>query len=185
MDVAALQTDRLELRPPAPTDAEALAEYHARNREHLAPWEPVRPEEYFTAAHWQREIPRLDAARRAGTLAPFLLRGRATPGGPIIGRCTLSNIVGGAFQAAHLGFSLDREAIGAGLMTEALNAVLRHAFGDLRLHRVMANYLPANARSARLLRRLGFVVEGYARDYLQIAGVWQDHVLTSLVDPER
>jgi len=69
---------------------------------------------------------------------------------PIIGRCTLSNIVGGAFQAAHLGFSLDRGAVGAGLMSEALVAVIRYAFEDLRLHRVMANYLPANVRSGRV-----------------------------------
>jgi ribosomal-protein-alanine N-acetyltransferase len=46
----------------------------------------------------------------------------------------------------------------------------------------MANYMPANERSGKLLKRLGFTVEGYARDYLFIAGAWQDHVLTSLAN---
>jgi ribosomal-protein-alanine N-acetyltransferase len=47
----------------------------------------------------------------------------------------------------------------------------------------MANYIPCNERSARVLKRLGFEVEGYARDYLFLAGNWQDHVLTSLINP--
>ncbi len=62
--------------------------------------------------------------------------------------------------------------------------MIRYAFEDLRLHRIMANYVPHNQRSAHLLRRLGFVQEGYAKEYLKIAGRWQDHVLTALTNPE-
>jgi ribosomal-protein-alanine N-acetyltransferase len=69
-------------------------------------------------------------------------------------------------------------------MTEALGAVILYAFSDLRLHRLQANYLPRNERSARVLRRLGFVVEGVARDYLRIDGRWEDHVLTGLTNPD-
>ena len=70
------------------------------------------------------------------------------------------------------------------LMTEAVAAAIRYAFEDLRLHRVKAAYLPTNERSGRLLRRLGFVVEGYARDYLLIQGRWQDQVLVALINPD-
>ncbi len=49
----------------------------------------------------------------------------------------------------------------------------------------MANYVPTNERSGRLLRRLGFTVEGYARDYLCLNGTWQDHILTSLINNNR
>jgi ribosomal-protein-alanine N-acetyltransferase len=64
-----------------------------------------------------------------------------------------------------------------------VNAVVGFAFETLRLHRVMANYQPINERSGKLLRRLGFVTEGYARDYLFINGAWRDHVLTALTSP--
>ena len=47
----------------------------------------------------------------------------------------------------------------------------------------MANYMPINERSGRLLRSLGFQVEGYARDYLYVGGAWRDHVLTALTNP--
>jgi [ribosomal protein S5]-alanine N-acetyltransferase len=70
-------------------------------------------------------------------------------------------------------------------MFEALTVVIAYAFNDMGLHRIMANYIPTNERSGRLLRRLGFVVEGYARDYLFLAGNWQDHILTSLINPAK
>jgi len=68
-------------------------------------------------------------------------------------------------------------------MHEGLKASLDYVFGDLNLHRVMANFMPHNLRSNAVLRRLGFTVEGYARDYLYIDGAWRDHVLTSLTNP--
>lgn len=73
-------------------------------------------------------------------------------------------------------------------MREGLEALLPHIFNqsifeDQPLHRLMAAHMPANTRSATLLSRLGFEREGYARDYLQIAGRWEDHVLTALLNP--
>jgi len=107
------------------------------------------------------------------------------PDGPILGQVSLRNIIRGAFQGCHLGYSLDQQAVGKGLMFEALTSVIAYGFGEMGLHRIMANYIPTNERSGRLLRRLGFVVEGYARDYLFLAGKWQDHILTSLVNPAK
>jgi len=66
-------------------------------------------------------------------------------------------------------------------MREALASALAYVFGELRLHRVMAAYVPTNERSGRLLKSLGFEVEGYAREYLLLDGVWRDHVLTSRI----
>jgi len=71
---------------------------------------------------------------------------------------------------------------GQGLMYEALQCAIGFVFGELGLHRVMANYRPENERSHRLLRRLGFEQEGHARAYLHIDGHWRDHVLTSLIN---
>ncbi len=69
-------------------------------------------------------------------------------------------------------------------MVEAVLAAVRFAFERLRLHRVMANYMPHNQRSGAVLRSAGFTVEGYARDYLLIDGRWQDHVLTAISNPK-
>ena len=65
-----------------------------------------------------------------------------------------------------------------------MRGIIAFAFGPLNLHRIRACYLPTNARSGAVLRRLGFVVEGYARDYLLIDGRWQDQILTSLINPD-
>jgi ribosomal-protein-alanine N-acetyltransferase len=70
-------------------------------------------------------------------------------------------------------------------MYEALLKAIAFAFEHLKLHRIMANYMPRNERSGTLLRKLGFSPEGYARDYLKIAGKWEDHVLTALIREEK
>jgi ribosomal-protein-alanine N-acetyltransferase len=101
----------------------------------------------------------------------------------VIGDCSLANIVRGAFQACHLGYNLDESHVGKGLMQEALRAVLSFAFETLLLHRVMANHLPDNDRSAKTLASLGFESEGLAKDYLFLGGAWRDHVLTSKLNP--
>ena len=103
----------------------------------------------------------------------------------VIGSVSFTNVSRGALQGCWLGYSLDGREQGNGYMTEALRAAIPHAFRVLKLHRIMAGYMPRNRRSARVLRRLGFRVEGRARQYLLIAGRWEDHVLTSLVKPDR
>ena len=87
-------------------------------------------------------------------------------------------------QACYLGYSVDQEWQGQGLMREVVQAGMDYVFGTLGLHRIMANHMPSNVRSERLLRSLGFEREGYARAYLQIAGRWEDMVLNALVNPQ-
>jgi len=141
-----------------------------------------RPPEYYTTAYWARHLEELREGIRGGGILPFLLQRRDRPPEEIAGRCTFSGIVRGPFQAAYLGYSLDRDAQGHGYMGEALRAAIDYCFHSLNLHRIMANYMPTNERSGRLLRKLGFVPEGYARDYLFLAGRWQDHILTALTN---
>jgi ribosomal-protein-alanine N-acetyltransferase len=72
-------------------------------------------------------------------------------------------------------------------MTAAVRALAGFAFATLRLHRIEAACIPANTASIRLLEKTGFAREGYAREYLCINGVWQDHLLYAQVreDPPR
>ena len=102
--------------------------------------------------------------------------------GRVLGVCNFTAFIRSAFHACYLGYSIGQRYEGRGLMYEALAAAINYTFENLRLHRVMANYVPTNERSGRVLRRLGFTVEGYARDYLLVGGQWRDHILTSLTN---
>ena len=177
-----LETERLLLTIPSPADAEALLRYAIRNREHLRPWSPPEPPEALTLAGTLQRVATMHRSFEAGTAVRLWLRYRTAPSGEFLGAVSLAGIMLNAFRACLLGYHLDHAATGQGLMTEALQRVIRYAFDELKLHRLMANYVPTNERSAALLRRLGFAVEGYARDYLFIDGKFRDHVLTSLTN---
>ena len=101
----------------------------------------------------------------------------------MVGAVSFADIVRGPYQGCKLGDGLAVASEGKGLMTEALECAIPYAFDALELHRITAGYMPHNRRSADVLRRLGFVVEGYARDYLKINGRWGNHILTALVNP--
>lgn len=178
------ETERLAIRLAGAGDAAERIAYDRRNAAHLGPWEPRRDPALAYDLAWRRTaLAQQRADARADRGYSFLARVRAGERtGGVVASVNLSNVVRGAFQACHLGYSVDAAHEGRGIAFEAVGAVVRFAFAELRLHRVMANYQPANERSARLLRRLGFTVEGYARDYLYIDGAWRDHVLTSLID---
>ncbi|HYM00954.1 MAG TPA: ribosomal protein S5-alanine N-acetyltransferase [Blastocatellia bacterium] len=184
IEIPSILTERLILTLPGENDAARMARYATENREHLAPWESLRDDEYFMEANWVSQIELWRNEFSEGRSLRLALLDRFEPESDILGHCGFSNIVRGPFHACYLGYSLDHRAVGKGLMFEALTAGIDYAFKTLKLHRIMANYMPSNARSGKLLRRLGFVVEGYARDYLKIAGRWEDHIMTSLTTPE-
>jgi [ribosomal protein S5]-alanine N-acetyltransferase len=164
----------------APDEAAGrVVAYLRRNWDRFAPVMPTPPEGYFASASWIRRLEQTRALFHAGSaMQLFLFEGDEH--GPVVGDLAYTNIIRGAFEACYLGYKVDRDLEGHGLMSSALCTTNRYVFEELGLHRIMANHLPENTRSARLLRRLGFVVEGYARDYLRLDGRWRDHVLTSL-----
>ncbi len=98
-----------------------------------------------------------------------------TDSGAIAGVFTISQIVRGAFQSAYLGYYAHERHAGQGLMREALEQILGHAFGPLGLHRVEANIQPGNQPSIALARGAGFRLEGFSPRYLLIGGQWRDH----------
>lgn len=179
-----LYTPRLELRLPRPEAAGRVASYFRENDAFLEPWSPPAPPGWLTDGYWRARLRASREEVRAGSSLRLFLFPRDEPEGPVLGTCNFTQISRGPFQACYLGYGLAERRQGQGLMREALACALQHVFQRLRLHRVMANHMPHNERSARLLRRLGFVVEGYARDYLFVNGAWRDHVLTSLTNPE-
>lgn len=178
-----LKGDRIILRPGTPEDWREWAELRSRGRDSLVPFEPEWAEDSLTEEAFHRRLARQSRDRDAGLSNSFLI---FLHDGTILGGINLNNIVMGAARFASLGYWLGVEHQGHGYMTEAAKILIAYAFDDLGLHRVNAAALPHNGRSIRLLRRLRFEEEGFARNYLHINGEWQDHILFGLtVDQYR
>ena len=177
-----LRTERLVLRLAETRDTPAIVRFFTENREHLAPSRPRMEPEFFTPEFWRTQVfaarAEFDGDR---SLRLFVFEHDADE---VVGTLNFTSFVRGAAQFCMVGYGLARDREGRGYMTEALRAALAYVFGELNMHRVQANYVPRNERSGRVLRRLGFVVEGYARDYLYLDGQWEDHILTSLTNPD-
>jgi ribosomal-protein-alanine N-acetyltransferase len=178
-----LETERLLLSLGDLALAPVVATYLKTNRAFLAPWEPTRPDSFFTADHWREQIPRNHAEFRAGAAVRLFVTMRSAPQ-LVIGMVNVTGIARGPAQFGYVGYSLAETLQGYGFMAEALKAAIAYMFDEWRLHRLMAAYMPHNVRSANVLKKLGFAVEGHARDYLRIAGRWEDHVLTALTNPD-
>jgi [ribosomal protein S5]-alanine N-acetyltransferase len=154
------------IRPLASGDARDLLALRLANREFLAPFDPVRPDEFFTLEA-QTEI-----ARNANGLKFAIV-----DDGELAGTITLSNVVYEAARSANLGYWVDAKRNGRGLATRAVAALVEHAFGTLGLHRLEAGTLVDNVASQRVLEKNGFELIGLARNYLHIGGAWRDHLL--------
>ena len=177
-----IETPRLTLTLAPPEAAPRVVAYQRENWGLVARWSGPRGSDELSVANWRRRLEQFAAEERAGSALRLMLFPERNLAGPVLGIVNFTQIFRGPFQACYLGYALDYRLEGRGLMREALEAAIRHMFDVLKLHRIMANYMPANERSAALARRLGFLPEGIARDYLYIDGAWRDHVLTALTN---
>jgi [ribosomal protein S5]-alanine N-acetyltransferase len=176
------------LEPPAPprgsrvairllerSDRDAFLALARDSRELHRPWTypPERPEQFDELYSRSR---RDDFVCLVATVA-----GTAE----LVGVFTISQIFRGAFQSAYLGYYANQRHAGQGLMREALEQVLDHAFGPLALHRIEANIQPGNHPSIALARGAGFRLEGFSPRYLLIGGQWRDHERYALTAEDR
>lgn len=175
-------TERTIVRLGREEEAAAIVRYYTSNQEHLRPWDPERPAYFYDESFWRSQL-RQNLDHLSADVALRLFIFPVTDPTRVIGNISFSNIVRGVAQSCTVGYSIDAAFEGKGLMHEALKGAIDYAFGTLGIHRIEANYMPHNRRSAALLKRIGFVVEGYSRDYLRIAGQWEDHIRTALINP--
>ncbi|WP_422475703.1 GNAT family N-acetyltransferase [Endozoicomonas sp. ALB032] len=178
-----IKTDRTVIEVLGKEESELMLKYHLENKEHLEQWEPTRKHDYFTLHNFSQMLS--DNHRFLDNKTAVKLAALTPDRNEIIGVCNFTNIVFGPFQACNLGYSIAAKHQGKGLMTEILTSAIDQIFREFNLHRIMANYIPTNARSAAVLNKLGFEREGLAKSYLQIAGKWQDHILTSKINPQH
>ncbi|MFD3334292.1 GNAT family N-acetyltransferase [Streptomyces sp. NPDC058700] len=163
------------MRPAVLDDAAALAVALARNRAYLRPWEPARPEEYFTELGQRSRLVHQLAQRHAGHCMPWVLV--MVDEARIVGGISLSKITLGPLRSAGVGYWIDSGWAGRGLATAAVEAACRSALSDFALHRVEAGTLPDNLASQRVLEKAGFQQYGTAPEYLHVDGAWRDHRL--------
>lgn len=162
------------LRLVQPGDGAPLARAYATNRDHLAPWEPVRSNEFYTAAWQERHVDQCIADMDSGRGYRFVL---VSDDGEIRGRMNLNNVVRGAFRSADLGYWIDGSRLRRGLAGRGVAELIRFAEDELSLHRLQAATLLTSVASQRVLSSAGFAEIGLAPQYLHIAGEWRDHLL--------
>lgn len=175
-------TKRLTLRHPATHDAKAFAAYRVRNRETHAWTEPLRADGYYTERYWKQALARSSERRENDEEYRFagFLHGQP---GSLVCVVNLYSVTRGPIQSALLGYSVDCGHGGQGLGTEAVEALVRYAFGDLDLMRVEAGVLPENLASIRVLQKTGFERVGKMRKSLCVMGEWRDHDLYDQTNP--
>src|ERR1700687_3860719 len=163
------------LRLPQMAEYEEWAALRTASREFLTPWEPSWPADDLTRSAFRRRLKRYaEDWRTDQSYAFFVFRKQDNV---LVGGLTLASIRRGVAQAGSIGYWMGAPYVRGGHMTAAVRAVLPVAFTTLRLHRGEAACIPTNVPSIRLLERCGFAREGYARQFLCINGIWQDHLL--------
>lgn len=167
---------RLMVRPLVASDFAAWTEVRRRNAEWLRIWEPssqpspadpARDRNLFNNRCTTRE-----RERQQGIAYGFGI----FVDGAFCGEINLNNVVRGAFQSAYVGYWIDQARAGRSYMPEAVVVVSRFAFEDLHLHRLEIDIIPRNSNSRRVLEKLRYREEGVAERFLEINGVWEDHV---------
>lgn len=141
---------------------------------------PLQPSDYYTEEFWQRKIWSSTQDWNKGSAIRFVYRMKDST--EIIGTINFSQIFRGPLHSCFLGYNIDEAYENQGLMTEALTSTIQYLFDTWNLHRIQANYLVDNKKSARVLEKLGFTIEGLAPSYLYILDGWHDHIIASLIN---
>jgi ribosomal-protein-alanine N-acetyltransferase len=177
-----LRRERIYLRYPVQSDWPAWSELRADSQAFLSSWEPTWAYDALSRSAFRRRLKIYRTELRQGATHSFLAF-RAVDD-MLLGGITISNLRRGVAQTATLGYWIGALHARHGYATEALGAVVEYAFQRLGLHRVEAACLPSNEASRRLLLKVGFREEGFAREYLRINGSWQDHQLFAILRSE-
>ena len=176
-----LSSGEVTLRPLAYSDARAWRDVRRRNAAWLRPWDAtVPPGSDARPSSFRGLVWRLHRQARAGTTYPFALE----VSGHLAGQVTVNNIVRGSAQFASVGYWLDREYAGRGVMPLAVAMVIDHCFTAGGLHRIEIAIRPENSNSLRVVEKLAIREVGYAPRFLHIDGAWRDHRIYAITAEE-
>lgn len=178
-----IETDRLVLRLPKNGDYAQWRDVRENGVSFLSQWEPLRQHNYLSRRAFRERVHWSAKATGDGRSLPLFLFRKDDD--QFMGAITLDNIRRGPAQMANMGYWIGEPFARQGYMSEAVEAMVNHAFGSLDLSRIEAACLPKNAASRGLLEKCGFKYEGVAQAYLQIAGRWRTHVLYANIRWDR
>ncbi|MEZ5167059.1 MAG: GNAT family protein [Acidimicrobiales bacterium] len=171
---------RVLLRPLEAADFVKWQEVRRRNHEWLTKWEPARlPGSPDVVEDSQAFGVRCSARQRERQLGTGYGFGIFVDG-VFCGEININSIQRGPFQSCYIGYWMDEAMAGNGYVPEAFVVVARFAFEELHLHRLQAAIVPRNAASRRVAEKLELRDEGTALRYLEINGVWEDHIRFAL-----
>ncbi|MAQ71880.1 MAG: 30S ribosomal protein S5 alanine N-acetyltransferase [Alphaproteobacteria bacterium] len=173
-----VKTERLLMRAPRKTDFKKWHDIRSANKEYLKPFEPEWSDNWNTRRVFSRRVNRQEKEWVNGLAYSFLLIEKGSQN--IIGGININGINRGAAQFASLGYWISENMQGQGLMSEAMSAIIFFSFYILNLERLNAATLEKNEKSIQLLKSKGFEKEGFARQYVEIDGRRQDHILFGL-----
>jgi ribosomal-protein-alanine N-acetyltransferase len=179
-----LRGRRVVLRPLSPRDFDEWSEVRLRCGDWLVRWEPRPPADQAGVVHDRRAFAARcgmrQRERQLGTAYGFGI----FVGGKVAGEINLLSVQRGPMQSATVGYWIDRQHAGNGYMPEALVVILRFAFEELGLHRIEVAIIPRNHASRRVVEKLKLREEGLALRYLEINGVWEDHIRYAITAEE-
>lgn len=170
------------LRPLEVTDAEENLRLQSENRDFFEQFSMIRAVDYYTIEGQRKRIAEYQERMKKDTEYHFGIFTASDD--TLIGTVSLFQIIRGALQTAFIGYFLDKAHNGKGLMTEAVRLVVDYAFHELKLHRIEAGVMPRNLGSMRVLEKAGFHKEGIARKNVKINGVWEDHQVLAILNPD-
>jgi ribosomal-protein-alanine N-acetyltransferase len=175
---------RVNLRPLATEDFTAWREVRRRNHDRLLMWEPKRipgaPDPVESRDAFAIRCGARQRERQLGTGYGYGI----FVGDAFAGEINLSIVQRGPFQSSYIGYWIDEAQAGHGYTPEALVLVCRAAFEELNLHRVQISIIPRNTASRRVVEKLDIRDEGTAVRYLEINGVWEDHIRYAITAEE-
>jgi ribosomal-protein-alanine N-acetyltransferase len=174
-----LEQGAVRLRPIRVSDAAAWEEVQIRNREWLSPWEATSPEP-GVAPSFATVVRSFRREARAGRMLPFVVE----VDGRFRGQLTVSQIAWGSARSGSIGYWIDREVAGRGIIPLAVAMVIDHCFRTVGLHRIEINIRPENAASLAVVRKLGLRGEGLRERFIHIDGDWRDHLTFAVTADE-
>lgn len=176
-----LVTDTFILKTISIADTPLLLTYYVTNQSHFESWSPV-PDQNFYSIEFQKKKLQFDEDSMLSGRALRLWIFKKDNHTKIIGDISFTNIIRGPFQSCNLGYKTDINHLRQGVMFESLQMAIKYVFSEIKLHRIEANIIPINTPSMQLVKKLGFIEEGYAKEYLLINGRWEDHIRFALIN---